>query len=44
MEYMVFSVWADLADWRALADELLAHEEPRTQLGREHAAWVAARG
>jgi predicted unusual protein kinase regulating ubiquinone biosynthesis (AarF/ABC1/UbiB family) len=44
MENMVFGVCADLraeADWRALADELLAREEPRTALGREHAAWVA---
>ena len=45
MENMVFSVCCDLracADWRALADELLAREEPRTALGAEHAAWVAA--
>jgi hypothetical protein len=44
MENMVFSVCCDLracADWRALADELIAREEPRTALGREHAAWVA---
>ncbi len=47
MENMVFSVCADLrasADWRALADELLAGEGPRTELGREHSAWVAERG
>jgi predicted unusual protein kinase regulating ubiquinone biosynthesis (AarF/ABC1/UbiB family) len=44
MENMVFSVCCDLracADWRALAEELLAREEPRTDLGREHAAWAA---
>ena len=46
MENMVFSVCADLraeADWRALADELLAREEPATVLGREHAGWLAGR-
>ncbi len=45
MENMVFSVSCDLracADWRALADELLVGEEPRTELGREHADWAAA--
>ncbi len=45
MENMVFSVCCDLrasADWRALADELLAREEPRTALGLEHRAWVDA--
>lgn len=44
MENMVFSVSCDLracADWRALADELLARESPRTALGVEHAEWVA---
>ncbi len=44
MENMVFSVACDLracADWRALADELLAREAPRTALGQEHADWVA---
>jgi predicted unusual protein kinase regulating ubiquinone biosynthesis (AarF/ABC1/UbiB family) len=44
MENVVFSVCCDLrasADWRALADELLAREEPRTALGQEHAEWVA---
>ncbi len=43
MENMVFSVCCDLracADWRALADELLAREEPRTALGIEHREWV----
>ena len=47
MENMVFSVCADLraeADWRALADELLAREEPRTPLGIEHKEWVEKRG
>ena len=47
MENMVFSVCADLraeADWRALADELLAREEPRTPLGLEHRAWHEAQG
>ncbi len=46
MENVVFAVCADLraaADWRALADELLAGEPPRTALGREHAAWLARR-
>jgi hypothetical protein len=46
MENVVFAVCADLraaADWRALADELLAGEPPRTALGREHAAWLEAR-
>ncbi len=45
MENMVFSVCADLracADWRAISDELLAREAPRTPLGLEHAEWVAA--
>jgi predicted unusual protein kinase regulating ubiquinone biosynthesis (AarF/ABC1/UbiB family) len=45
MENMVFSVACDLracADWRALADELLAREAPRTALGQEHADWAAA--
>jgi len=42
---IAFAVCADLraaADWRALGDELLAGEPPRTALGREHAAWLAA--
>ncbi|WP_354698511.1 hypothetical protein DSM112329_04193 [Paraconexibacter sp. AEG42_29] len=46
MENIVFAVCSDLrasADWRALADELLAGEEPRTALGQEHAEWVAGR-
>lgn len=45
MENMVFSVCSDLracADWRAIADELLGGEEPRTELGREHAEWLSA--
>jgi predicted unusual protein kinase regulating ubiquinone biosynthesis (AarF/ABC1/UbiB family) len=47
MENIVFATCADLraaADWRALADELLAGEPPRTPLGAEHAEWLAARG
>ncbi len=43
---MVFSVCADLracADWRALADELLAGEVPRTALGIEHREWLDAK-
>ena len=47
MENMVFSVCCDLracADWRALADELLAGEEPSTVLGIEHREWLAGRG
>jgi hypothetical protein len=47
MENMVFSVCADLrarADWRALADELLMGEAPRTDLGIEHREWLEARG
>jgi predicted unusual protein kinase regulating ubiquinone biosynthesis (AarF/ABC1/UbiB family) len=47
MENMVFSACADLraaCDWRALGDELVAGEPARTALGREHAAWVRARG
>ena len=46
MENMVFSVCADLracADWRALADELLAREDPSTVLGIEHRAWLDAK-
>ena len=46
MENMVFSALCDLraaADWRGLAEELRAGLEPRTQLGREHAAWRTAR-
>ncbi|MEA2296710.1 MAG: hypothetical protein QOE86_4349 [Solirubrobacteraceae bacterium] len=46
MENLVFSVLCDLraaADWHAVGDELRAGLEPRTQLGREHAAWRAAR-
>jgi predicted unusual protein kinase regulating ubiquinone biosynthesis (AarF/ABC1/UbiB family) len=46
MENVVFAVCADLraaADWRALADELLTGEPPRTALGREHAAWLEDR-
>ena len=45
MENLVFTVICDLracADWRAISDEVLAGDEPRTELGREHAAWVAA--
>jgi predicted unusual protein kinase regulating ubiquinone biosynthesis (AarF/ABC1/UbiB family) len=44
MENMVFSALCDLraaADWQALAEELRAGLQPRTQLGREHAAWVS---
>jgi hypothetical protein len=44
---MVFSVCADLracADWRALADEMLAGEAPRTVLGMEHREWLEGRG
>jgi hypothetical protein len=44
MENMVYSVCADLraaCDWRALGDELRGGEPPRTDLGREHAAWLA---
>jgi predicted unusual protein kinase regulating ubiquinone biosynthesis (AarF/ABC1/UbiB family) len=43
MENMVFSVCCDLraeADWKALADELLAREEPSSALGIEHRAWL----
>ena len=46
MENMVFSTLCDLraaADWQDLAEELRAGLEPRTQLGREHAAWRAGR-
>jgi len=46
MENMVFSVCADLracADWRALTDELLVGEAPRTALGVEHRGWLEAR-
>ena len=42
MENLVFSVLCDLraaADWHAVGDELRAGLEPRTALGREHAAW-----
>jgi len=45
MENIIFGVCADLracADWRALGDELVAGEPTRTELGREHAAWVAS--
>ncbi|MGI8623097.1 MAG: hypothetical protein ACR2NB_06345 [Solirubrobacteraceae bacterium] len=44
---MVLSVRAYLrvcADWRALADELLAGEQPSTVLGIEHRAWLDAKG
>ena len=44
MENMVFSACSDLraaADWRAVSDELLAGEPPRTPLGLEHAEWRA---
>jgi predicted unusual protein kinase regulating ubiquinone biosynthesis (AarF/ABC1/UbiB family) len=47
MENMVFSVCADLracADWRGLADELLAGGEPSTVLGIEHRSWLGGRG
>ena len=47
MENMVFSVCADLraaCDWRALGDELRGGLPPRTELGIEHAAGLAARG
>ena len=47
MENMVFNACADLrasCDWRALGDELVAGEPPRTALGLEHQAWVQARG
>jgi predicted unusual protein kinase regulating ubiquinone biosynthesis (AarF/ABC1/UbiB family) len=43
---IVFAVCSDLrarADWKALGDELLAGEPPRTALGREHADWLAGR-
>ena len=30
---------AEPADWWALAQELQIDGEPRTELGREHAAW-----
>jgi len=43
MENIIFGVCADLratADWRALADELIAGETPTTAMGAEHAAWL----
>ena len=46
MENLVFSVLCDLraaADWHAVGDQLRAGLEPRTALGREHAAWRAGR-
>ncbi|MEA2340362.1 MAG: hypothetical protein QOG11_439 [Solirubrobacteraceae bacterium] len=47
MENMVFNACADLraaCDWRALGDELVAGEPPRTGLGIEHRGWVDGRG
>jgi hypothetical protein len=47
MEGLLFQVATTLraqADWGALLGELIEGDEPIDGLGREHAAWLDARG